>query len=505
MPESSVDARYSEAAKEYEAGLCCPVEYDPSFLSVIPSEVLERDYGCGDPTQLVRPGDTVLDLGSGGGKVCFIVAQIVGAKGRSIGVDANDDMLALANNALPSVVEKLGYNNIEFRKGRIEDLTLDRVWLDDYLKKNPVTTEQDFLTLQSEIAKQGTERPLVAANSVDVVISNCVLNLVRHDKKLDVMQEVYRVLRRGGRVIISDIVSDEDVPEEMQRDELLWSDCVSGAIREDRWLASFAEAGLYGVTVVKRDEEPWKVINGIEFRSVTVAAYKGKEGACWDHHQAVIYKGPFKRVEDDDDHIFERGMRMAVCEKTFNILRREPYLENFEFIEPNIPVKASEARPFDCSTPLLRSPEETKYGRKPGITAEAAAPAVSDSSSNLADSKESVKVKKVYIFEQACCGPSPSQGLVDFLHKKFAGDIELELFNMGNVKGALPMPKELMVKIQNEGAGCLPAIVVDNVVVSEGRVPNFLEAVEMVQTGKPSANPRPAPAPAQSSSSGCCG
>lgn len=501
MHDLHVDERYGKAAKEHEAGLCCPPSYDPSLLRIIPREVLERDYGCGDPTQLVRPGETVLDLGSGGGKACFIIAQLVGPGGRVIGVDTNDNMLALARSAAPEVAAKLGYNNLEFLKGRIEDLTLDRERLTAHLKEHPITNEQDLIALEAQIAQWRAERPLIKDNSVDVVISNCVLNLVRHNDKPSVLKEVYRVLRRGGRAVMSDIVCDEDVPEEMQNDPTLWSDCVSGAMREDRFLAAFADAGMYGITVIERDEEPWKIINGIEFRSVTITAYKGKEGACWDHLQAVVYKGPFKRVEDDDNHLYERGMRMAVCEKTFKLLRREPYLSYFDFIEPNTPVARDQARPFDCNTSMLRSPSETKYGQPAAEVRAAATPNVS--SSHPIDSMERQQVKKVYIFDSPCCGPSPSQGLVDFLQRRFGDEIELKLFNLGGAQGALPIPKALMSKIQSQGTGCLPAVVVDNVVVSEGRVPNFLEAVEMVQTGKPSANPSPTPVATKPSGS-CC-
>lgn len=95
-PEGSVRARYSGAARDVAAALCCPVEYEARYLDVIPREILERDYGCGDPTTYIRRGETVLDLGSGGGKVCYIAAQIVGPEGRVIGVDCNPEMLALA-------------------------------------------------------------------------------------------------------------------------------------------------------------------------------------------------------------------------------------------------------------------------------------------------------------------------------------------------------------------------------------------------------------------------
>ena len=122
-----------------------------------------------------------------------------------------------------------------------------------------------------------------------------------------------------GRAVISDIVSDEEIPQHLQDDSRLWSGCISGAMTETGFLKAFEDAGFYGVNVLKFEVEPWQTVEGIEFRSVTVEAYKGKEGACMDANQAVVYKGPFKEVIDDDNHAFVRGERIAVCEKTFNI------------------------------------------------------------------------------------------------------------------------------------------------------------------------------------------
>src|SRR6266487_3949669 len=99
--EIIVRERYAASAKSQEAELCCPVNYESEYLKIIPSEIIERDYGCGDPSRYVREGETVLDLGSGGGKICYIAAQVVGPKGRVIGVDMNDDMLALARKYQP--------------------------------------------------------------------------------------------------------------------------------------------------------------------------------------------------------------------------------------------------------------------------------------------------------------------------------------------------------------------------------------------------------------------
>jgi SAM-dependent methyltransferase len=359
--DTSVHDRYSKAAVTPEPGLCCPVDYDTAYLDVIPTEVLERDYGCGDPVSHVREGEVVLDLGSGSGKVCFIAAQLAGRTGRVIGIDINDDMLALARNAQDVVADRLGYDNVSFVKGRIEDLQLDCELVDERLRSTPVA---DFATLQrlhADLDDLREEETLIPSGSIDLVISNCVLNLVSPDAKRRLFSELHRVLKPGGRAVISDIVCDEEVPEPLREDPHLWSGCYSGALREDVFVKAFADAGLYGITVLERDVDPWQVIEGIEFRSVTVAAYKGKEGFCWDHQQAVVYKGPFKRVEDDDGHAFERGARAAVCEKTLRILTSEPYNAWFEAVQPVSPPTPAEVKPFPCGISFFeRDPRETK-------------------------------------------------------------------------------------------------------------------------------------------------
>ena len=123
--EATVLARYGNAAREVENCLCLPVSYDQALLKVIPQEIVEKDYGCGDPSRYVREGEIVLDLGSGSGKACYIIAQIVGVHGRVIGVDFNPPMLELARKYQKSVADKLGYHNVEFRRGKIQDLKTD--------------------------------------------------------------------------------------------------------------------------------------------------------------------------------------------------------------------------------------------------------------------------------------------------------------------------------------------------------------------------------------------
>jgi arsenite methyltransferase len=358
--ESAVLQRYGKAAWRAEAGLCVPVSYNAALLKVIPDEILQKDYGCGDPSRHVGAGETVLDLGSGSGKACYIMAQIVGPKGRVIGVDFNEEMLALARKYQDDVAEKLGYRNLEFRRGKIQDLRLNLDLVEQYLAENPVRSLSDLHKLQEFEEKISHEQPLVADNSIDVIVSNCVLNLVRPEDKRRLFAEMYRVLKRGGRVVISDIVSDEPAPEHLKKDPELWSGCVSGAFQEEEFLRAFEEAKFYGIHIEEMRSEPYRTVEGIEFRSITITAYKGKEGPCMERNQAVVYRGPWKQVMDDDDHVLPRGVRVAVCDKTYRIYSKPPYKDQFILVSPREEIPFEKAGIFDCSRDRMRHPRESK-------------------------------------------------------------------------------------------------------------------------------------------------
>ncbi len=370
--ETAVRERYEGAAQVREAALCCPVTYDPKYLHAIPKEILERDYGCGDPSRYLIEGDTVLDLGSGGGKVCYIAAQVVGAQGLVIGVDFNPKMLALARKYQGEVAERLGFDNVRFLRGRIQDLAVSLDEVDGYLRATPVRSSDDLRRFEEFQARLRVSAPLISDESVDVIISNCVLNLVREEEREQLFREMFRVLKRGGRVAVSDIVSDEPVPEKLKLDPDLWSGCVSGAFTEAGFLAAFERAGFHAITLDKYDAQPWKTIQGIEFRSVTVTARKGKQGPCLERNQAVIYKGPWRKVEDDDGHTLLRGQRMAVCGKTYRILTSAPYAEEVLPVPPRKEVPLKRAKRFACGQNSFRSPKETK-GKRYRTTENAAA------------------------------------------------------------------------------------------------------------------------------------
>ena len=360
--EREILDRYGHGAEEAEPGLCCAATtYDPALLKLLPQEIIEKDYGCGDPSRYVNAGDTVLDLGSGAGKVCYMLSQKVGAGGRVIGLDFNDRMLALARKYQDEMARRIGHANVSFRKARIQDMKLDLEQAQAWLAKHPVASVEGLLEYEGH-CNQLRERPMVPDDSVDVIVSNCVLNLVRTQEKLALFNEMFRVLKRGGRAVISDIVCDEEPTPAILNDPKLWSGCISGAFREDRFLEMFEAAGFHGVEIVHRQEQPWQVIDGIEFRSMTVRAYKGKQDPCLERNQAVVYRGPWKQVRDDDGHVLHRGQRMAVCDKTFKLMTdpNGPYAGQVLPIEPRAQVPLEDAKAFDCKHAAVRDPRQTK-------------------------------------------------------------------------------------------------------------------------------------------------
>ncbi len=332
--ETGVLTRYSQGAESIQADLCCPVDYDRQLLALLPQEIIDKDYGCGDPSRYVQAGDVVLDLGSGSGKICYMAAQLVGSTGKVIGVDMNDDMLALARKYQPEMAEKLGSDRVEFVKGQIQDLALDLAAMDQHLAENPVRHAEDVIALRAWQEQQRKQQPLIKDNSIDLVVSNCVLNLVHDSDKSQLIREIFRVVKPGGRVAISDIVSDEMVPQHLKDDPHLWSGCISGALQEHEFLQAFISEGFIAVSFDKWEGKPWQVVEGIEFRSVTITAIKPQAEPCIDKGHAVIYRGPFAKVYDDEGHVYFRGQRMAVCERSYRLLASSAYAGQFIGIAP---------------------------------------------------------------------------------------------------------------------------------------------------------------------------
>jgi SAM-dependent methyltransferase len=187
------------------------------------------------------------------------------------------------------------------------------------------------------------------------------LNLVAETDRRQMIAGIFRVLKPGGRVAISDIVCDEPVPEALKQNAELWSGCIAGAFQESVLPTAFREAGFLAATFDKWEARPWRVVEGIEFRSVTLTAIKGAGTPCLDAGHAVIYRGPFASVTDDEGHVYPRGERMAVCERSYRLLTEQPpYRDHFIGIAP---AAACAPVPWCAPSGTHRPATETKGGQ----------------------------------------------------------------------------------------------------------------------------------------------
>ena len=264
---------YGEAVREPKGEICSPVAVDPRYLAHIPEEVVARSYGCGSPVfaaDLV-PGETVVDLGSGAGLECFIASRLVGPGGRVVGIDMTDEMLGFATSARSRVAERLGYDNVRFERGLLENIPL-------------------------------TDR------YADAVISNCVVNL--SPEKLRVMAEVRRLLKPGGRLVISDVVSERPLPSKIRFNPRLQGECIAGALTESKLTLMLGKLGFEDVETLSRT--PWRTVEGVNFDSVTVRAWKaGRERAAGPRRSAHAAPVPGPKGRDGGP----KGLATAVVER----------------------------------------------------------------------------------------------------------------------------------------------------------------------------------------------
>lgn len=307
-PRSIVREFYGNAAETAQDDLCCPTKNSEEDTSHIPQEVLDRFYGCGSPTTIakVSEGETMVDLGAGAGIDCFIAAKRVGRNGKIYGIDMTDKMLKVANENRRLVAEKLGYDIVEFRKGFLEDIPVDD-------------------------------------STVDLITSNCVINL-SPDKKA-VFDEMWRVLKDHGRIVISDIVSEEETPPHLRANKQLWGECISGALTEEEFLTYLEQAGFYGLQILQKVF--WKEVEGYSFHSVTVRGYKfEKREGCLYVGQKAIYHGPYKAIVDEEGHLFPRNEAVEICTDTAAKLSNLPYAGQFTITNPSKKNDVS----YNCNT-----------------------------------------------------------------------------------------------------------------------------------------------------------
>ncbi|MBS3951377.1 MAG: methyltransferase domain-containing protein [Methylomicrobium sp.] len=316
------------SSKDLKTSACCTLDAVPlylrPYLKDIHPEVLARFYGCGSPLPPSLDGCTVLDLGCGTGRDCYLLSRLVGETGKVIGVDMTEAQLAVARQHCDWHAQQYGYaqSNVTFLEGHIEDL----------------------LALG------------IADNSIDVVVSNCVINLSPDKKR--VLAEIFRVLKPGGELYFSDVYSDRRIPAALKTDPVLLGECLGGALYWEDFRRTLSDLGCPDVRVVKEspitldDAEVAEKIGMVTFRSVTVRAFKvALEDRCEDYGQVACYKGSLPdhphAFDLDDHHHFETGRPLRVCGNTADMLSASRYAGHFDVWGD----KTVHFGLFDCAPP----------------------------------------------------------------------------------------------------------------------------------------------------------
>ena len=304
-----------QSSDDLKTSACCPIDAMPEFmkplLSKVHPEVSSRFYGCGSPIPPALEGKTVLDLGCGTGRDCYVLSQLVGDTGKVIGVDMTEAQLEVAKRHQQWHVEEFGQtqSNIEFHHGFIEDL-----------------------------AALGIED-----NSIDVVVSNCVINLSA-DKQA-VFAEIFRVLKPGGELYFSDVFSDRRLSPEQQQDKTMLGECLGGAMYIEDFRRMLLRLGVYDYRTMSQgaialhDEEIVRMARNVSFFSATVRAFKiDVEDRCEDYGQTATYLGGITNQEMafrlDDHHLFEIDRPVLVCENTAKMLASSRFGSYFKVSEP---------------------------------------------------------------------------------------------------------------------------------------------------------------------------
>ncbi|MEQ1558593.1 MAG: methyltransferase domain-containing protein [Methyloglobulus sp.] len=317
-----------QSSQDLKTSACCTVDAMPvhlrPLLADLHPDVVARFYGCGSPLPPVLKGLTVLDLGCGSGRDCYLLSRLVGESGRVIGIDMTEEQLTVAKQHRDWHSKRYGYarSNVEFIKAHIEDLT-------------PAG---------------------IADNSIDVVVSNCAINLSPNKHK--VLAEIFRVLKSGGELYFSDVYADRRIPERLKLDPVLLGECLGGALYWEDFRRIMQDLGCPDVRVVKEnpisldDTEVAGKIGMVKFRSITVSAFKMPlEDRCEDFGQVAAYKGTIPEYPHafdlDDHHHLETGRPLRVCGNTADMLGLSRYAEHFELWGN----KSTHFGLFDCAPP----------------------------------------------------------------------------------------------------------------------------------------------------------
>ena len=274
---------YSVAANRQNDDILNPVCYEDALIDHIPPQYRFRGYGCGSPVldADIRPGEVVVDLGSGRGIECFIAAKLTGQKGKVLGIDMLDDMLAIADRAGRKVSRNLGYENLAFRKGYLEQLPLED-------------------------------------SCADLVLSNCVMNLSMH--KRQAFAEIFRSLKPGARLVMSDVICDDEPPAAIKNDETLRGECIGGALTQKDLVGILDEAGFVAIRLLKRF--PYRTVNGHPFFSLTFEARRPAPSELVN----VVYRGPAMALSLADGTTLHAGSTTQLSRQLAENLGEQVFL-----------------------------------------------------------------------------------------------------------------------------------------------------------------------------------
>lgn len=298
------------STSDLQSNACCDPNDVPLWLRAailnVDAEITDRFYGCGSPVPTSLLGQTVLDLGCGTGRDCYAMSQLVGPTGHVIGVDMTAEQIELAQRHVEGHMERFGFEsaNVDFRKGYIEDLAA----LD------------------------------IADNSIDVVVSNCVINL--SPDKESVFKEIFRVLKPGGELYFADVFADRRVPAHLMDNQLLAGECLAGALYIEDFRRMLRELGCNDFRITSKrpidqlDEKIEAEVGMIKFHSLTIRTFKSNfEDICENYGHSARYLGTIKEsphaFDLDDHHRFEKGLPVAICGNTALMLSDSRYGPHF--------------------------------------------------------------------------------------------------------------------------------------------------------------------------------
>jgi len=303
-----------QKSSDLKTNACCTIKKYPKYISDklknIHEDILNSYYGCGLVIPDCLDGTKVMDLGCGTGRDVYLLSQFVGEGGSVIGVDMTDEQIDKANKYKNFHIEKNKFSNsnIEFKKGYIELL--------------------NELNLPN--------------NEFDIIVSNCVINL--SPNKEDVFNQVYNILKQGGEFYFSDVYSSQRIPTELQNDDILWGECLSGALYWNDFInlakkCGFKDPRLISSTPITiQNKKLEEKIGHIKFYSATYRLFKLDllEPDCEDYGQAVIYKGTIENHENywdlDSHHRIWKNKIFPVCGNTWNMLHHSRFYKHFKFI-----------------------------------------------------------------------------------------------------------------------------------------------------------------------------